>query len=166
MSNDFACWHTHDTPLRFIWELSRFPISLHLSWLYFDKTALDKPIFFYPLLYFNSIYDAPRKHPRVAQVAPRCNLSVATRRPSANSLQALGMLQGCWQGKPDPAVDHTMDGSFSTRHRPHHAQLDFIHHVLSCKVLQLCQLSAKMRPCAAFAEGCGDSWGLGGKEGT
>lgn len=51
LSNDFACWHTHDTPLRFIWELSRFLISLHLSWLYFDKTALDKPIFFYPFLY-------------------------------------------------------------------------------------------------------------------
>lgn len=41
----------HDTSLRFTWELSRFLISLHLSWLHFDKIATDKPILSYTPLY-------------------------------------------------------------------------------------------------------------------
>lgn len=47
LSNGSVCWHMHDTPQRFTWELSRFLISLHLSWLHFDKTAPGKPILFY-----------------------------------------------------------------------------------------------------------------------
>lgn len=51
LTNDSVCWHMHDTSLRFTWELSRFLISLHLSWLHFDKIATDKPILSYTPLY-------------------------------------------------------------------------------------------------------------------
>lgn len=61
LSNGSVCWRLHDTPQCFTWELSRFLISLHLSWLHFDKTAPGKPILSYTPPVFNSICDACRK---------------------------------------------------------------------------------------------------------
>lgn len=98
LSNHFACWHTHDTPLRFIWELSRFLISLHLSWLYFDKTALDKSIFFFPLLCLT----APMMHlGNTWGSSSRAQLWGAQMQITAGSGCAPGMVAGkaqlcCW----------------------------------------------------------------------
>lgn len=101
LSNHFACWHTPDTPLRFIWELSRFLISLHLSWLYFDKTALDKSIFFFlllcliaPMMHLGNIWGSS------SLLQPEHSFGVL----KCKSLQALGVLQGWRQGKPSSAA--------------------------------------------------------------
>lgn len=92
---------------------------------------------------FNSTYDAPGKRLGVqlqttalgCTNANHCRLWVCSRDGGRES--------------PALLLDYSMDRDLSTRHR-----LGFIH-LLSLRVLWLWQQSAKMWPCAVFAEGCG-----------
>lgn len=93
LSNDFACWHTHDTQLSFIWELSRFLISLHLSLLYFDKTALDKSVFFYAHLCL--IASMMHLGERISALQPECSYKV----PKCKLTMGFGHAPGTVAGK-------------------------------------------------------------------